>query len=67
MLGHRHSHSKPYPSPGLIGERLKDYNIVGTAWVAKQRACVLQYQIDCEEDVKDGTVRNVHYEGSTTK
>jgi hypothetical protein len=54
-------------SPGLIGGQLKDYNIVGTAWVAKQGACVLQYQIDYEEDAKDGTVRKVHYEGSITK
>lgn len=54
-------------SPGLIGGQLKDYNIVGTAWVAKQGACVLQYQIDYEEDAKDGTVRKVHYEGSVTK
>ncbi len=54
-------------SPGLIGGRLKDYNIVGTAWVAKQAACVLQYQIDYEEHAKDGTVRKVHLEGSVTK
>ena len=54
-------------SPGLIGGQLKDYNIVGTAWVAKQGTCVLQYQIDYEEDAKDGTVRKVHYEGSITK
>jgi hypothetical protein len=54
-------------SPGLIGGQLKDYNIVGTAWVAKQGTCVLQYQIDYEEDAKDGTVRKVHYEGFVTK
>jgi hypothetical protein len=51
---------------GLMGQ-LKDYNIVGNAWVAKQNSCVLQYQIDYEEDAKDGTVQKVHYEGGVTK
>lgn len=50
----------------MIGQ-LKDYNITGTAWVAKQPVCVLQYQIDYEEDGKDGSVRKVHYEGGATR
>lgn len=54
-------------SVGLIGGRLKDYNITGTAWVAKQGKCIVQYQIDYEEDGKDGTVRKVRYEGGVTK
>ena len=51
----------------LMFGKLTDYNIVGTAWVAKQGACILQYQIDYEEDSKDGTVRKTHYEGGVTK
>jgi len=54
-------------SPLLMTGRLKDYNITGTAWVAKQGKCILQYQIDYEEDAKDGTIRKVHYEGGVTK
>jgi hypothetical protein len=51
----------------LMAGQLKDYNIVGTAWVAKQPACILQYQIDYEEDGKDGSVHKVHYEGGFTR
>jgi hypothetical protein len=54
-------------SPLLMAGDLKDYNVVGTAWVAKQGPCVLQYQIDYEEDAKDGSVRKEHYEGGVTK
>jgi len=53
--------------PFLAGGQLKDYNITGTAWVAKQGKCILQYQIDYEEDGKEGTIRKVHYEGGVTK
>lgn len=51
----------------LMAGQLKDYNITGTAWVVKQAACILQYQIDFEEDSKDGSVRKVHYEGGATR
>jgi hypothetical protein len=51
----------------LMAGQLRDYNIVGTAWVAKPEACIVQYQIDYEEDAKDGSVRKVHYEGGVTK
>ena len=51
----------------LIAGQLKDYNIVGTAWVAKDGACILQYQIEYEEDAKDGTARKVHYEGGISR
>jgi len=54
-------------SAGLMAGQLKDYNITGTAWVAKDLGCVLQYQIDYEEDAKDGSVRKVHYEGGLSR
>ena len=53
--------------PLLMVGQLKDYNITGTAWVAKQPVCILQYQIDYEEDRTDGSVRKVHYEGGATR
>lgn len=46
---------------------LKDYTIKGAVWVDKSRQCILQYNIDYEEDEKDGTVNTTHYEGSATK
>jgi hypothetical protein len=52
---------------GLIMGKLKDYNITGTAWVLKDANCVLQYNIDYEEDGTDGTVKKTHYEGTVTK
>jgi hypothetical protein len=51
----------------LMAGQLKDYNITGTAWVAKQPVCILQYQIDYEEDRTDGSVQKVHYEGGATR
>jgi len=51
----------------LMAGQLKDYNITGTAWVAKQPVCVLQYQIDYEEDGKDGSVRKQHFEGGASR
>jgi hypothetical protein len=47
--------------------QLKDYNITGTAWVLKDANCVLQYNIDFEQDGKDGKVSKTHYEGTITK
>lgn len=46
---------------------LKDYTIKGTAWVDKKQQCILQYNIDYEEDEKNGTVNKTHYEGSTSQ
>ncbi len=51
----------------LMFGKLKDYNIVGTAWVVKDLGCVLQYTIDYEEDGKDGKVSKTHYEGGITR
>lgn len=54
-------------TPLLMSGQLKDYNITGTAWVLKDANCVLQYNIDFEQDEKDGTVKKTHYEGAVTK
>ena len=51
----------------LAAGRLKDYNITGAAWETKDTKCVLQYNIDYEEDGNDGKVRKTHYEGSVSK
>lgn len=45
---------------------LKDYTIKGNAWVDSKRECILQYNIDYDEVLKDGTERKTHYEGNTT-
>jgi len=52
---------------GNWGWDTKDYNITGTAWVAKVAGCVLQYSIDLEKTGKDGKVSKAHYEGGVTK
>jgi hypothetical protein len=54
-------------SPLLMSSQLKDYSISGSAWVLKDANCVLQYNIDFEQDGKDGTVKKRHYEGTVTK
>lgn len=51
----------------LMTGQLKDYNITGTAWVLKDANCVLQYNLDFEQDGKDGKVSKTHYEGTITK
>jgi hypothetical protein len=51
----------------LMTGNMKDYNLVGSVWVAKAGACILQYQLDYEEDGKDGSVKKEHYEGGVTK
>ena len=51
----------------LMIAKLKDYRISGTAWVARESRCILQYQIDYEEDGQDGTIRKTRYEGRVTK
>jgi hypothetical protein len=54
-------------SPLLMSGQLKDYSISGTAWVLKDANCVLQYNIDFEQDGKDGSVKKTHFEGTVTK
>ncbi len=51
----------------LMMGKLKDYNITGSAWVTKDSKCILQYQVDYEEDGQNGNIRKVRYEGSVTK
>ena len=46
---------------------IKDYSIKGSAWVDSKQDCILQYNIDYNEVLKDGSERKTHYEGSTTK
>jgi hypothetical protein len=46
---------------------LKDYNITGTTWVLKDVNCVLQYNIDYQQESKDGKISKTHYEGVVTK
>jgi hypothetical protein len=51
----------------LMASSLKDYNITGNAWVLKDANCVLQYNLDFEQDGKDGKASKTHFEGSVTK
>lgn len=46
---------------------IKDYTIQGNAWVDGKQDCILQYNIDYNEVLKDGSERKTHYEGSTTR
>jgi len=46
---------------------IKDYTIKGSAWVDGKQDCILQYNIDYNEVLKDGSQRKTHYEGSTTR
>jgi hypothetical protein len=51
---------------GLL-RQLKDYNIMGTAWVLKDANCVLQYQIDDEQIAMNGKVNKAHYVGTVMR
>jgi hypothetical protein len=53
--------------PLTMAGRLKDYTIKGNAWVDSKQQCIVQYNIDYQEVMKDGTERKTHYEGSTTR
>jgi len=53
--------------PLTMAGRLKDYTIKGTAWVDSKQQCILQYSIDYQEMLKDGTERKTRYEGNTTR
>lgn len=46
---------------------LKDYRIVGNAWLARDTGCLVKYSIDFEKDGKDGNVTKTHFEGNVTK
>jgi hypothetical protein len=62
------THSGPIDkAPLLAMSQMKDYNITGMVWVAKDAKCVLQYNLDYEQDGKDGKVTKTDYEGTVTK
>lgn len=46
---------------------VKDYKIVGSAWVTSDTGCLVKYSIDLEQDGKDGSVKRTHFEGNVTK
>lgn len=46
---------------------VKDYKIVGSAWVTTDTGCLVKYAIDLEQDGKDGNVKRTHFEGNVTK
>lgn len=46
---------------------VKDYKIVGNAWVTANTGCLVKYSIDFEKDGKDGSVKKAHFEGNVTK
>jgi hypothetical protein len=51
----------------LAAGKLKDYSITGTAWVLKDKRCILQYAIDFQQDESDGKVSKTHYEGKVAR
>ncbi|MHB8539975.1 MAG: hypothetical protein ACYDCU_04205 [Candidatus Acidiferrales bacterium] len=46
---------------------VKNYRIVGDAWVTSDTGCLVKYAIDFEQDGKDGSVKKTHFEGNVTK
>lgn len=46
---------------------VKDYKIVGSAWVTTDTGCLVKYAIDFEQDGKNGSVKKTHFEGNVTK
>jgi hypothetical protein len=46
---------------------VKDYSVVGSAWVTSDSGCLVKYVIDLEQDGKDGSVKRTHFEGNVTK
>lgn len=46
---------------------VKNYKIVGSAWVTSDNGCLVKYAIDFEQDGKDGSVKKTHFEGNVTK
>lgn len=45
---------------------VKDYKIAGSAWVTRDNGCLIKYAIDQEQDGKDGSVKQTHFEGNVT-
>lgn len=46
---------------------VKDYKIVGDAWVTNDAGCLVKYSIDFEKDAKKGHVEKTHFEGNVAK
>lgn len=46
---------------------VKNYSIVGSAWVTTDTGCLVKYAIDFEQDGKNGSVKKTHFEGNVTK
>ena len=46
---------------------VKNYTIVGNAWVANDSGCLVKYSIDFEKDGKDGSVEKTHFEGNVAR
>lgn len=61
------THESAMDKSASLLRSLADYNITGTAWVLKDRHCVLQYDITDEQTGKDGKVKTTHYEGTVSK
>ncbi len=51
----------------LAGMDARDYDVVGSAWLAKDTGCILKYVLDFEVAAKDGKISKTHYEGAVTK
>ena len=46
---------------------VKDYKILGFAWVTSDTGCLVKYAIDFEQDEENGSVKKTHFEGNVTK
>ena len=46
---------------------VKDYKILGFAWVTSDTGCLVKYTIDFEQDEENGSVKKTHFEGNVTK
>jgi len=53
--------------PLTLAGGLKDYTIKGDVWVDSKQQCILRYNIDYDEVMKNGTEKKTHYEGNTTR
>lgn len=46
---------------------VKNYKIVGNAWVTTDGGCLVKYSIDVEKEAGDGSMSKTHFEGNVTK
>lgn len=46
---------------------VKDYKVVGDAWVTSDTGCLVRYAVGLEKDEKNGSVKKTHFEGNVTK